>query len=94
MKLRLTSAARADIRTIFEYVAAHDLEAAAALVRRILDALDPLLSYPQLGREGSVAETRELVIKGTPYIAVYRIERSLIRLLRVRHSAQRWPPAG
>jgi plasmid stabilization system protein ParE len=43
-----------------------------------------------LGRFGSVEETRELVVAGTPYIVVYRVTRR-VEILRIRHGAQRWP---
>jgi plasmid stabilization system protein ParE len=38
-----------------------------------------------------VAGTRELVVIGTPYIVIYRIEATAIVVLRVLHAAQRWP---
>jgi toxin ParE1/3/4 len=36
-------------------------------------------------------DTRELVITRTPYIAPYRIEGDVVRILRVIHGAQIWP---
>jgi plasmid stabilization system protein ParE len=33
-----------------------------------------------------------LVVARTPYILIYEIERDTVRILRVLHSAQRWPP--
>lgn len=55
-------------------------------------AVTRLAEYPKIGRIGRVAGTRELVVTGTPYIVVYRIEPTAAVILRVLHGAQRWPP--
>ena len=44
-----------------------------------------------MGRPGRVPGTRELVIPGTPYIVPYRVQGEAIQILRVYHSARRWP---
>lgn len=38
------------------------------------------------------AGTRELVVLGTPYVVVYRIEAAAVVILRILHGAQQWPP--
>jgi len=43
------------------------------------------------GRDGRVAGTRELVIRGTPFIVAYRIERNELQILAVFHAARKWP---
>ncbi len=43
-----------------------------------------------LGRKGRVAETRELVTPGTPYIVVYRIT-VRVEVLAIVHAARAWP---
>jgi addiction module RelE/StbE family toxin len=61
-------------------------EAIERSVRRLVD-------HPQSGRPGRVEGTRELVVPGTPYVIVYRVEADqIIVVLRVLHGAQRWPP--
>jgi toxin ParE1/3/4 len=47
--------------------------------------------YPESGRPGRVRGTRELVVTGTPYVIVYRLETSAAIILRALHGAQRWP---
>ena len=42
---------------------------------------------------GRVKGTRELVIDGIPFIAIYRIVgASQLQILRVLHDTQQWPP--
>ncbi len=48
--------------------------------------------HPRRGRPGRVAGTRELVVPGTPYIVVYAVGADYVRIHRVLHGAQRWPP--
>ena len=54
--------------------------------------IDLLAEHPQIGREGRVKGTRELIIGHTPYIAVYRVKKKEVEILHILHGAQRWPP--
>lgn len=46
---------------------------------------------PEIGRTGRVSGTRELVIRGTPFIVPYRAVGGDIHILRVYHGARKWP---
>jgi toxin ParE1/3/4 len=50
-----------------------------------------LAQHPLMGREGRVVGTRELVIGGSPFIAVYRVKKTRVEILRLLHGARRWP---
>jgi toxin ParE1/3/4 len=74
-----------------EWIAEHNAWAALDMGDASHAAVGRLADYPAMARSGRVAGTRELVVVGTPYIVVYRIEPSAVVILRVLHGAQRWP---
>ena len=61
------------------------------MIERIRTAVERLAASPAIGRPGRVADTRELVIPGTPYIIPYRVKSDVVQIITVLHSAQRWP---
>ncbi|WP_244471370.1 type II toxin-antitoxin system RelE/ParE family toxin [Rhizobium ecuadorense] len=65
--------------------------AAVHVDQKIVFAVRRLVEFPESGRPGRIAGTRELVIPGTPYIAAYVVQEDRIRILRVLHGAQVWP---
>jgi len=91
MQLKWSAFAFADRTTIFDYIEADNPRAAAVIDQRIRTRVIGLAEFPQMGRAGRIAGTRELVISGTPYIAPYLIDGESVRILRVLHGAQRWP---
>ncbi|PJI45585.1 MAG: type II toxin-antitoxin system mRNA interferase toxin, RelE/StbE family [Rhizobium sp.] len=91
MKLVWSAHALADRNLIFDYIEAENPSAAIAVDERIASAVAQLRDFPDSGRKGRVEGTRELVIAGTPYIAVYLVSSDRVRILRVLHGAQRWP---
>ena len=50
-----------------------------------------LSEQPGLGRSGRVANTRELIVSGLPYIIPYRVKNNAIEILRMFHCAMQWP---
>jgi plasmid stabilization system protein ParE len=49
------------------------------------------MDFPELGRPGRKAATRELILTGLPYLAIYRLRNNAIEILRILHGAQVWP---
>jgi toxin ParE1/3/4 len=90
-------------RIIWTEQAADDLEAAAAfieqhrpgsgakLLARLMQALTALQEHPEIGRHGRIRGTRELVLSGSPYLAVYCTDSAQITLLAFLHSSRKWP---
>jgi plasmid stabilization system protein ParE len=81
----------ANLDEIAAFIARDDFEAAASVVESIKLSVDQLGSFPALGRSGRVAGTRELVLAGTPYVVPYRLREGRIEVLRVIHTARKWP---
>jgi len=91
LRIRLTEPAIRDLDSIEEYIADESPRAAAKTVLRVLEAIQGLRQFPNLGRQGRVSGTRELVVSRTPYIAVYTVRDDALWVLRVLHGAQKWP---
>ena len=82
----------ADLAALRAYIAQDDPVAAQRVALHILRNVEILLrDSPEMGRPGRVPGTRELVIPRTPYIVPYRLIGDTIQVLRVFHSARRWP---
>jgi toxin ParE1/3/4 len=81
-----------DLTSLRDYIAEESPAGAQRVVLRILRTIEQVLpENPHLGRSGRVPGTRELVIPQTPYIVPYRLQRGTIQILRIYHSARRWP---
>jgi toxin ParE1/3/4 len=91
MKVRWLDDTLADVTEIYRYVAADNPAVAAGVVQRIQVAVRLLAKMPHRGRPGRWSGTRELVVPRTPYIVPYRVQGDLVEILRVFHSARRWP---
>jgi len=74
-----------------DYIAEDSPASAAAVARRILEAVELLAAQPHLGRPGRIAGTRELVVPDTPYIIPYRIRGDRLDLIAVFHGRRNWP---
>jgi toxin ParE1/3/4 len=92
MRLLWTGPALSDLRAVHGDMANDGESAANAMVARIVDRAERQLSrLPESGGAGRVVKTRELVVSGTPYVLSYRIVGDTIHILRIFHSARRWP---
>jgi len=79
---------RARLREIRAYVALDKPEAAERLATRIVAILEALRNQSYLGRVGAEPGIRELVIGGTPYIILYRVDGPRIVISTIWHGAQ------
>lgn len=93
MRLVWSRFAVADRDPIFTYIEAESPQAAVNIDTRIGEQVNELARFPEMGRSGRVAGTRELVVSRTPYIVAYRVESTTVRILRVLHGARLWPDA-
>ena len=91
MKLAWTYPAIADRIAIFDYVDAENPRAAAELDEQFEAAARRLLDYPEIGRVGRVAGTRELVVNRRYFLA-YERSGDVIYITAVIHTSRQWPP--
>jgi addiction module RelE/StbE family toxin len=80
-----------DFAGIIEYIRRQNPSAAERIARSIYESVTSLESFPELGRPGRIAGTRELVLTPLPFIVVYRVKRKMMEIARVLHGSQRWP---
>jgi len=81
--------ARTRLREIRAYVARDKPEAAERFALRIVAMLEALRNQPYLGRVGAEPGIRELVIGGTPYIVLYRVDGQRVVISTIWHGSQR-----
>ena len=97
VQIKWTDLADVDLEKIEAHIAEENSPAVAIdVVLNIIDSVSLILpDHPRAGRQGRLKNTRELVIKGLPFIVVYRERASkhCLEILRVLHSAQQWPTA-
>lgn len=91
MKLIWSPQAVADREGIYDFIDAESPQSAILVDDRIWNATLSLMRFPEIGRPGRIAGTRELVVQRTPYLVAYRIQDDRLRILRILHGAQRWP---
>lgn len=92
MRIRWTEPAVRDLKHICNYLEEHKSSAVAQRVAvAIYETIDGLAQFPQRGRVGKKAGTREIVIQRLPYLAIYRIRLDALEVLRILHGAQQWP---
>lgn len=91
MRLEWLPQAQNDFDEIIDYIAEDNPLAAVEQGDEIENQVAGLLNNRHQGRPGRVKGTRELVIVRTPYIAVYRIKKESIQIIRVFHGARLWP---
>src|SRR5438552_11162777 len=91
MKLRFTPRARRHLEKITEYIGRRNPTAARQVGERIRETIDLLAAFPQIGHDGALPGTRELVVPGLPYIVVHRLEGhepDIVVILGIYHGAQ------
>ncbi len=91
-KCRWSDRALKDLLLIKEFIAQDNPKSAVDVTKKIvLNVVEQLSRFQNIGRAGRVSGTRELIISDTPYIAVYRVKSNVPEVLRVLHSSKKWP---
>jgi toxin ParE1/3/4 len=87
VKIVWLSSALTELDRIHAYISCVNPKAARQVFLRIQRTTRHLSDYPNGGRPGHVAGTRELVVSGLPYLVVYRVTGEAVEILRVLHTA-------
>lgn len=93
MKIVWLRQANQDLLNAFEWLNKRNPAEANRAVQAIYSQISQLQNYPQLGRTGKIANTRELVIQKTRYVVAYRLNfsQNTIEILALVHESQQWP---
>ena len=89
MKVKWLRKALYNLQVIYKYIAKDNSESALKVVIKIRGSVNQLENFPLMGRIGRVKETREIVIN--PYFVIYRVNGNFVEILRILHSARKFP---
>jgi len=87
MKLRFTPRAVQDLSAIADYIREQNPSAALRVRTAILESLQSLVLFPQVGRPQKVQGVRKLVMPRYRYLVYYTVDERAEENCRSRHSA-------
>ena len=90
MKLRFTRRATQDLADIADYIRKQNPQAALRVRAAILESLQNLVLFPQVGRQQKVEGVRKLVTRHYPYLVYYTADESAeeIIIITIQHPAR------
>ena len=90
MKLRFTPRAVQDIAAIADHIRERNPGAAERVRAAILQSLQNLVLFPQVGRAQTIEGVRKLVTRKYPYLVYYRVDEAVeeIIILTIQHPAR------
>lgn len=88
MKATLTRAARADRRTILDYVAERSPTGARAVLLALDDVFDLIADHPDIGASTRRPGIRTVTVSRYPYRVFYRATPGRISVLHIRHTSR------
>ena len=88
MIVNVAERADAELSSAVAFLRQSNPRAADSLHLAVERALDSLEQFPNRGRSGSIEGTRELVVRGAPYVIVYSVSGDEVFVARIRHASQ------
>ena len=90
MKLRFTPRAAQDLADIAEAIHERNPKSALRVRAAILESLQNLVLFPQVGRQQKVEGVRKLVTRRYPYLVYYTADEAAeeIIIIAIQHSAR------
>lgn len=89
--IRWTRKAHEDLQAQLAFIERDNPLVVKNIAIQIRNAVESLESFPQLGREGRIEGTQELIIPKLPFICVYRDVEGQVEILRLLHERMQWP---
>jgi len=87
-RLAFAEPAARDLAGIIDYIALDNPAAARKVYRSIVESVERLRRFPDLGRPGRLPETRELSVAPLPYLIVYEADAEAVKILAVFHTSR------
>ena len=91
MRVQWTRRAQRRLDRYIGSIALSSPRAAEETLDRILNFVDTLADHPLLGHEGRYIGTRELVVEGGRYVAIYRVRGQIVQVVTIHDTRQEWP---
>ena len=89
MKIYWSSAARADLGRLYDFLARHDLNAANRVLDRLVACPSALLRFPRRGQKLSRYEPREIrEFRVVSYVVRYQLTEDTLSILRIFHGRE------
>ena len=89
--IRWTKGADRNLDQVAEHIARANPPAATATIRKIIETAQMLADYPAVGKRGRERGSRELHVAGLPYIVIYAVHEEELVIIRVLHTAMKYP---
>lgn len=90
-RLEWKQIAEDDLAAIVDFIAEDSPTSAERLAVDLHAKADGLREHPEMYRPGRKRGTREMVVHPN-YVVIYRVRKETVEILRVKHTAQQWPP--
>ncbi len=88
-QLEITQEAKRDIYSIIANIRQQDsADAARHVAAQLKTQLNKLSEFPESGRAGGCEGTREVVLTGQPYIAIFEHKKNIVTVVRVLYGAE------
>ena len=91
MQVRWSPEAVEDLERIGRLIRRDKPMAAKNTVLTLYRGIADLGTFPNRGRSGRIEGTRELIFPSLPFIAVYRLHKEAVEVVRIYYAAQDWP---
>jgi plasmid stabilization system protein ParE len=88
--IRWLVGATLSLRLVHSHIAVENRLAARRVVQAVRAATTKLGEFPESGRPGTVAGTREIIVPNLPYVIVYRVVKGGVEIIRIFHTSTDW----